>query len=123
MGYYSKVAYVFRKEDEPNLIRAMKDWDADHPDWSDKVMNLFDCAEKKTSEDGNFLLVFWDSIKWYVDPKNVHDVWFFTHVLPEKNLLFDFVRVGEEMGDYEYEEDLGSGMICPDQIIYVSEGF
>ena len=122
MGYYSKVAYVFRKEDEPKLIQAMESWDAQHPDWSDKVMDLFDAAEKKTSKDGKFLLVLWDYIKWYVDPRNVHDVWFFTHVLPDY-IPYDFVRVGEELGDYEYEEDLGSCLICPDQTIYVSEDF
>lgn len=122
MGYYSKVAYVFRKEDEPKLIQAMESWDAQHPDWSDKVVDLFNAAEKKTSEDGKFLLVIWDFIKWYVDSRNVHDVWFFTHVLPDY-IPYDFVRVGEEMGDYEYEEDLGSCLICPDQTIYVSEDF
>ena len=122
MGYYSKVAYVFRKEDEPKLIQAMESWDAQHPDWPDKVMDLFDAAEKKTSKDGKFLLVLWDYIKWYVDPRNVHDVWFFTHVLPDY-IPYDFARVGEEMGDYEYEGDLGSCLICPDQTIYVSEDF
>ena len=101
MGYYSKVAYVFRKEDEPKLIRAMTNWDAQHPDWSDKVMDLFDAAEKKTSEDGKFLLVSWKFIKWY-DEYDVHDVWFFTHILPDyDDTPYDFVRVGEEMGDYE----------------------
>lgn len=123
MGYYSKVAYVFKKEDEPKLIQAMAKWDAQHPDWSDKVMDLFDSAEKKTSKDGSFLLVLWDSIKWYRDPKNMHDVWFFVHVLSDCDIPYDFVRVGELMGDYEHEEDLGSCLICPDQTIYVSEDF
>lgn len=124
MGYYSKVAYVFRKEDEPELIQAMESWDAQHPDCYDKATELFNDAEKKTSKDGKFLLVFWDFIKWYDGyPNDVHDVYFFAHVLPEKDLLYDFVRVGEEMGDYEREENLSSGIICPDQTIYVSEGF
>ena len=124
MGYYSKVAYVFRKEDEPELIQAMESWDAQHPDYHDKAMELFNDAERKTSQDGKFLLVIWDFVKWYDgDPKNVHDVWFFAHVLPEYDIPYDFIRVGEEMGDYEREENLCSGMICPDQTIYVSEDF
>lgn len=47
MSYYSKVAYIFRAKDEPDLVQAMRQWDAEHPESYEKT---FDSHIKKIKE-------------------------------------------------------------------------
>ena len=80
MSYYSKVAYIFRAKDEPDLVQAMRQWDAEHPESYEKAFDLFSHADEKTiSSDGKYLLVYWNYLKWYYES---NDVAFFVERLP-----------------------------------------
>lgn len=121
MSYYSKVAYIFRAKDEPNLVQAMRQWDAEHPESYEKAFDLFSHADEKTiSSDGKYLLVYWNYLKWYYES---NDVAFFVERLPNLDIPYDFIRLGEEIGDCEQEENLCACLISPDQAICISENF
>lgn len=121
MSYYSKVAYIFRAKDEPDLVQAMRQWDAEHPENYEKAFDLFSHADEKSiSSDGKYLLVYWNYLEWYYES---NDVAFFVERLPNLDIPYDFIRLGEEIGDCEQEEKLCACLISPDQTICISESF
>ena len=80
------------------------------------------CQVDKESKDGEYRLISWDYIKWYSGIEGFKDVDFFEN-LDDYNIEYDFVRIGEDMGDYEEEGDLCSGLICPSQNIWFDDEY
>lgn len=125
MGYRSNVAVVFEVKDTDRLMNAARDWDKEHDlDGHFTVESLIDDADKDLiTKDKNYHLLVWNSIKWYanVSDEKVFVPQEFFESLDDYDIPYDFVRIGEEMGDYEMQGDLNSGIVYPDQSLWFNE--
>lgn len=124
MGYRSQVAVVIKTADNDKFAEAINDWDKKHNlDEYHSAKYLLESADKdRKSKDGEYRIISWDDIKWYSGIEGFEDVDFFEN-LDDYNIEYDFVRIGEDMGDYEVEGDLGSGLICPSQNIWFDDEY
>lgn len=122
MGYRSQVAVVIKTADNNKFAEAVNDWDKKYNlDEYHSVKYLLKYADvDKESKDGEYRLISWDGVKWYSCIEGFKDVDFFDS-LDDYDIEYDFVRIGEEMGDYEVEGDLNSGLIYPNQSIWISD--
>lgn len=125
LGYYSNVAIVIDAKDNDKLSEAAKDWDKKYNlDGNYTVEHLINKAYKDvTTKDKKYRLIVWDSIKWYSDisPEKIFVSQKFFGSLDEYDIPYDFVRIGEEMGDYDAFGDLDSGVVYPDQKMWFNE--
>ena len=124
MGYRSQVAVVIRTADNNKFTEAINDWDKKYNlDEDDGAKHLLKCADvDKESKDGEYRIISWDNIKWYSGIEGFENVDFFEN-LYDYDIEYDFIRIGEEMGDYEVEGDLNSGLICPNQNIWFDDEY
>lgn len=125
MGYRSNVAVVFEVKDTDKLMSAARDWDKEHDlDGDFTVEKLIDDADKDLiTKDKKYHLLVWNSIKWYanVSAEKIFVPQEFFESLDDYDIPYDFVRIGEEMGDYEMQGDLDSGVVYPDQSLWFNE--
>lgn len=125
MGYRSDVAVVINAKDSDKLLEAVKDWDKRHNlDGYNTVECLIRGADKDViTKDQEYRLLVWNSIKWYanVSDEKVFVPQEFFESLDDYDIPYDFVRIGEEMGDYEMQGDLNSGIVYPDQSLWFNE--
>lgn len=124
MGYRSQVAIVIKTADNNKFAEAINDWDKkynlDEHHSAKYFLKYADVDEE--SKDGKYRLISWDDVKWYSCIEGFKDVDFFEN-LDNYDIEYDFVRIGEEMGDYEVEGDLNSGLIYPDQSIWFNDEY
>ena len=125
MGYRSNVAVVFEVKDTDKLLKAAKDWDKKYNlDGIFTVEALIDEADKNvTTKDKKYHLLAWYSIKWYakISKEKVYLNQEFFESLDEYDIKYDFVRIGEEMGDYDVKGGLDSEIVLPDQCLWFDE--
>ena len=117
MGYRSQVAIVIKTADNDKFAEAISDWDKKYnldEDGGAKCLLKYADIDKE-SKDGKYRIISWESVKWYSEC--FKDVDFFES-LDDYGIEYDFVRIGEEMGDYEVNGSLGSGLIYPNQSIW-----
>lgn len=119
MGYRSQVAIVIKTADNDKFLEAINAWDLDKKlhECNSARYFLKHADVDKESKDGKYRLISWDSVKWYSGIEEFKDVEFFENI-DNYDIEYDFVRIGEEMGDYEVKGVLGSGLICPNQNIW-----
>ena len=124
MGYRSDVAVVIKTAENNKFVEAINDWDKKHNlDGYRGAKYLLKNADKdRKSKDGEYRIISWDNIKWYSGIEGFEDVDFFEN-LDDYDIEYDFIRIGEEMGDYEVEGDLNSGLICPSQNIWFDDEY
>lgn len=124
MGYRSQVAVVIKTADNNKFAEAINDWDEKHNlDGYHSTKYLLKNADKdKKSKDGEYRIISWNDIKWYSGIEGFENVDFFEN-LDYYDIEYDFVRIGEEMGDYEVDGYLGSGIIYPDQNIWFNDEY
>ena len=124
MGYRSQVAVVIKTADNDKFAEAINDWDERYNlKGCYSVKHLIKCADvDEKSKDGEYRIISWDDIKWYSDIKGFKDVDFFEH-LDDYDIEYDLIRIGEEMGDYEVNGELRSGLIWPNQDIWFDDKY
>ena len=122
MGYRSDVAIVIKTADNNNFAKAINDWDKEHNlDGYKSAKDLLKNADKdKESKDGKYRIISWNGIKWYSGIEGFENVDFFEN-LDEYGIQHDFIRIGEDMGDYDYSGDLDSRLVYPDQCLWFAE--
>ena len=119
MGYRSDVAIVIKTTDNNKFAKAINDWDKERNlDGYKSAKDLLKNADKdRESKDGKYRIISWNGIKWYSGIKGFENVDFFEN-LDEYDIQYDFVRIGEAMGDYDCSGDLDSGLVYPDQSLW-----
>ena len=122
MGYLSQVAVVIKTVDNNKFTEAINDWDKKYNlDGYRSAKYLLKNADKdRESKDGEYRIISWNDIKWYSGIKGFENVDFFEN-LDEYDVQYDFVRIGEDMGDYECSGDLDSGLVYPDQSLWFNK--
>ena len=98
MGYYSEVRFNTTKEGYERFkegigcdTREMLNMDGDHmPEYYD--------------EKGDSVIFGWCT-KWYDEFSWVRDAMFEYRYLREHDVPIEYIRVGEEMGDYDFEPE------------------
>ena len=127
LGYYSDVAVVFEVKDTDRLMNAARDWDKKHDlDGDFTVEKLIDGANKDLiTKDKKYHLLVWNSIKWYANfsAEKVFVPQEFFESLDDYDIPYDFVRIGEDMGDYEIQGDLDSDIVYPEQSLWFNKEF
>ena len=98
MGYYSDVRFNTTKEGYERfknmLNEGAKSW----------MFGSCDTPEVFDECDGE-VIFGWDNIKWYGEFPEVRSVMQVYHALRDDSVPFEYVRIGEEFGDFDYDED------------------
>jgi hypothetical protein len=84
MGYRSQVAIAIGNDHLETFKSRLQENDLEGAD----VIENSDCT-----------VYFWDSVKWYLSFKDVERIEHAMHFLHERDLNFEFRRVGEECDD------------------------
>lgn len=102
MGYYSEVAIVLYKDDLKKLIEEA------YLEQNHDVINLIKGAELYNDNDESGVVTLrWDYIKWYDSFPNIRFVMDF---IQNEDRQYRFVRIGEEEGDIETQENDDKGV-------------
>lgn len=125
MGYRSDIAVVINAKDSDKLLVAAKDWDKKYNlDGYNTVEYLIRGADKDViTKDREYRLIVWNSIKWYANIGCDYASQKFFESLDDYDIEYDFVRIGEEMGDYDSFGDLDSGVVYPDQCLWFDKDY
>ena len=123
MGYRSDVAVVIKAKDSDKLLKAAKDWDKKYNlNGYNTVEYLIRGTDKDViTKDQEYRLIVWNSIKWYANIGCDYAGQKFFESLGGYDIEYDFVRIGEEMGDYDSFGDLDSSIVYPDQCLWFNK--
>ena len=101
MGYRSEVAIALRKNDYEDLKNFAK-----HENRED-VTKILEKGEmnKLPCSDNNYIILYWDWIKWYGDEISFIDE-FLKNLEDKDDEAYEFICIGE---DYSDAEQLGAG--------------
>lgn len=97
MGYYSDVRFNTTREGYERFKEMLGDARELFFD-SNGFPGVFDA-----DEDG--VIFGWDCTKWYSEFPEVRKIMNVYHALRDDGVPFEYVRIGEELGDYDYDED------------------
>lgn len=101
MGYRSEIAIALRKNDYEDLKNFAK-----HENRED-VTKILEKGEmnKLPCSDNNYIILYWDWIKWYGDEISFIDE-FLKNLEDKDDKAYEFICIGE---DYSDAEQLGAG--------------
>lgn len=102
MGYRSDVTITMYKQDFETLVRqASED--------TNGALDLIKYATLYNNEASNIVTLYWDCIKWYDGCDE--DVNFIMSFI-RSNIQYHFIRIDEEAGDVEEENNDEHWMLC-----------
>lgn len=102
MGYRSDVTITMYKQDFETLVRqASED--------TNGALDLIKYATLYKNEASNIVTLFWNSVKWY---DGYNDVDFIMSFIRSGDIQYHYLRVGEESGDIEEENNDDDWCLC-----------
>lgn len=106
MGYYSDVRFNTTKEGYEKFKASLAE---DTKSW------LFPNGKPEVYDEEDGEVIFgWDDIKWYQHSyQEIDDAMGAYRNLRYDDVPFEYVRVGEECGDYEYDAEEDGGYLEP----------
>ena len=102
MGYYSNVAITLYEEDFETLIRRAAEE-------ATGALDLIKYASLYKDDTHNTITMNWSSVKWY---EGYGDVGFIMSFIRSGDTQYHFIRIGEEVGDVEEENNDEDWMLC-----------
>ncbi len=114
MGYYSEVAITFYEHDFETLVRRAAEETTD-------ALDLIKYASLYKDEVNNIITIAWSSVKWY---ESYSDVDFIMSFIRNGDIQYHFIRIGEESGDIEEENNDNDWVLCDSTCIeqYINVG-
>lgn len=114
MGYYSEVAITFYEHDFETLVRRAAEETTD-------ALDLIMYASLYKDEVNNTITIAWSSVKWYEDYSDVN---FIMSFIRNGDIQYHFIRIGEEYGDIEEENNDDNWILCDSTCIeqYINVG-
>lgn len=102
MGYRSDVTITLYKQDFETLVRqASED--------TNGALDLIKYASLYKNEASDIITLFWNSVKWY---DGYNDVDFIMSFIRSGDVKYRYLRVGEESGDIEEEDNDHDWYLC-----------
>lgn len=102
MGYRSDVTITLYKQDFETLVRQASEN-------TNGALNLIKYATLYKNEAGDIVTLFWNSVKWY---DGYNDVDFIMSFIRSGDVQYHYLRVGEESGDIEEENNDDDWCLC-----------
>lgn len=114
MGYYSEVAITIYEHDFETLVRRAAEETTD-------ALDLIKYASLYKDEVNNIITIAWSSVKWY---EGYSDVDFIMSFIRNGDIQYHFIRIGEESGDIEEENNDDDWILCDSTCIeqYINVG-
>ena len=95
MGYYSDVALSMYKKDYNKMVELNKE----NEDFND----LIRIANKRTyTGDEDVVTLYWESVKWHTAFPEIGTIEDYLRILVEQDRPYNFIRIGEDWDDVEY---------------------
>ena len=102
MGYRSDVTITLYKQDFETLVRQASEN-------TNGAVDLIKYASLYKNEASDIITLFWNSVKWYDD---YNDVDFIMSFIRSGDVKYHYLRVGEESGDIEEENNDHDRCLC-----------
>lgn len=99
MGYRSDIKLITTKEGWEELDKAVSEAE---PEQKYRITSLATVSTKKCAANNKeYVLVEWIQIKWYLTSPQIRAFMQALYTLANKNIMFKFIRVGEDYEDIE----------------------
>lgn len=102
MGYRSDVTITLYKQDFETLVRQASEN-------TNGALDLIKYATLYKNEASDIITLFWNSVKWY---DGYNDVDFIMSFIRNGDVQYHYLRVGEESGDIEEENNDDDWCLC-----------
>lgn len=102
MGYRSDVIITLYKQDFETLVRQASEN-------TNGALDLIKYASLYKNEASDIITLFWNSVKWY---DGYNDVGFIMSFIRSGDVQYHYLRVGEEYGDIEEENNDDDWCLC-----------
>lgn len=102
MGYYSEVAITLYEQDFETLVRRAAEE-------ATGALDLIKYASLYKNNTNGIITMNWSSVKWY---EGYGDVDFIMSFIRSGDTQYHFLRVGEEAGDVEEENNDEDWILC-----------
>lgn len=102
MGYRSDVTITLYKQDFETLVRQASEN-------TNGALDLIKYATLYKNEASDIVTLFWNSVKWY---DGYNDVDFIMSFIRNGDVQYHYLRVGEESGDIEEENNDNDWCLC-----------
>ncbi len=102
MGYRSDVTITLYKQDFETLVRQASEN-------TNGALDLIKYATLYKNEASDIVTLFWNSVKWY---DGYNDVDFIMSFIRNGDVQYHYLRVGEESGDIEEENNDDDWCLC-----------
>ena len=102
MGYRSDVTITLYKQDFETLVRQASEN-------TNGALDLIKHASLYKNEASDIITLFWNSVKWY---DGYNDVDFIMSFIRSGDVKYHYLRVGEESGDIEEENNDHDRCLC-----------
>lgn len=102
MGYRSDVTITLYKQDFETLVRQASEN-------TNGALDLIKYASLYKNEASDIVTLFWNSVKWY---DGYNDVDFIMSFIRSGDVQYHYLRVGEESGDIEEENNDDDWCLC-----------